>query len=262
MLKLCKYELRKNLLALLILIGGLAAIQVWFQTANALHATSSLDSAMVILILYCIACYFAVYIIAISNYYQEISSRTGYLTFMTPVSTLKIILSKMLTVFVIGVILAALLIFLGFHDYAIVAMEYEEVESIGDMVNQVLAYFGIGQGEIAINIVFLAVTYLISFFSTVSLLYLCITLACTFMSNSRIRLLISILIFAVLYFFLRRAEIYLNNLSTPDNRPFYLVDGTIREMLIHMLPSTILSLCVMIACIFITSRLLKERISL
>ncbi len=262
MLKLCKYELRKNLTPLLFLILGLAAIQIWLQTANALHATNSLDSAMLIMIVYCIACYFAVFIFAISNYYQEISSRTGYLTFMTPVSTVRIILSKMLTVFVIGAILAALITCLGFYDYTIVAGEYDEVQSISDLLNQILKNFGIGKGEIAINIIFTAATYLISFFSTISLMYLCITLACTFLSNSRIRLLIGLLLFVGGYILLRRAQLWLNNRSTVDGRPFYLEDGTIHEMLVHIFPSTLVSLGVMILCIFLTARLLKKKLSL
>ena len=101
MFRLSKYELRKNRTALFVLLAGLAALQICFLIA--LRGKTQ-DYAIIwstILVLYAVVCYFAVFIFAITNYYREINSKTSYLVFMTPVSALSIILSKMLTVLVL-----------------------------------------------------------------------------------------------------------------------------------------------------------------
>ena len=100
MFRLSKYELRKNRTALFVLLAGLAALQICFLIA--LRGKTQ-DYAIIwstILVLYAVVCYFAVFIFAITNYYREINSKTSYLVFMTPVSALSIILSKMLSVLV------------------------------------------------------------------------------------------------------------------------------------------------------------------
>lgn len=119
MFRLSKYELRKNRTALFVLLAGLAALQICFLIA--LRGKTQ-DYAIIwstILVLYAVVCYFAVFIFAITNYYREINSKTSYLVFMTPVSALSIILSKMLTVLVLGVILAAALGALGWLDFSL-----------------------------------------------------------------------------------------------------------------------------------------------
>ena len=119
MFRLSKYELRKNRTALFVLLAGLAALQICFLIALRKETQDYAIIWSTILVLYAVVCYFAVFIFAITNYYREINSKTSYLVFMTPVSALSIILSKMLTVLVLGVILAAALGALGWLDFSI-----------------------------------------------------------------------------------------------------------------------------------------------
>ena len=143
MFRLSKYELRKNRTALFVLLAGLAALQICFLIA--LRGKTQ-DYAIIwstILVLYAVVCYFAVFIFAITNYYREINSKTSYLVFMTPVSALSIILSKMLTVLVLGVILAAALGALGWLDFSLFLNQYSVYKSMGEVISEVMKNFGI-----------------------------------------------------------------------------------------------------------------------
>ena len=191
MFRLSKYELRKNRTALFVLLAGLAALQICFLIA--LRGKTQ-DYAIIwstILVLYAVVCYFAVFIFAITNYYREINSKTSYLVFMTPVSALSIILSKMLTVLVLGVILAAALGALGWLDFSLFLNQYSVYKSIGEVISEVMKNFGIDTAQVASMALFGIITFLLSVFSTVAMLYLCITLAATLLQNSRLKLVVT-----------------------------------------------------------------------
>ena len=191
MFRLSKYELRKNRTALFVLLAGLAALQICFLIA--LRGKTQ-DYAIIwstILVLYAVVCYFAVFIFAITNYYREIS----YLVFMTPVSALSIILSKMLTVLVLGVILAAALGALGWLDFSLFLNQYSVYKSMGEVISEVMKNFGIDTAQVASMALFGIITFLLSVFSTVAMLYLCITLAATLLQNSRLKLVVTIALF-------------------------------------------------------------------
>ena len=114
---------------------------------------------------------------------MEINSKTSYLVFMTPVSALSIILSKMLTVLVLGVILAAALGALGWLDFSLFLNHYSVYKSMGEVISEVMKNFGIDTAQVASMALFGVITFLLSVFSTVAMLYLCITLAATLLQN-------------------------------------------------------------------------------
>lgn len=126
------------------------------------------------------------FIFAITNYYREINSKTSYLVFMTPVSALSIILSKMLTVLVLGVILAAALGALGWLDFSLFLNQYSVYKSMGEVISEVMKNFGIDTAQVASMALFGIITFLLSVFSTVAMLYLCITLAATLLQKQQI----------------------------------------------------------------------------
>ena len=114
---------------------------------------------------------------------------------MTPVSALSIILSKMLTVLVLGVILAAALGALGWLDFSLFLNHYSVYKSMGEVISEVMKNFGIDTAQVASMALFGIITFLLSVFSTVAMLYLCITLAATLLQNSRLKLVVTIALF-------------------------------------------------------------------
>ena len=193
MFRLSKYELRKNRTALFVLLAGLAALQICFLIA--LRGKTQ-DYAIIwstILVLYAVVCYFAVFIFAITNYYREINSKTSYLVFMTPVSALSIICqdadcscawsdtcgSAWCT---------------GWLDFSLFLNQYSVYKSMGEVISEVMKNFGIDTAQVASMALFGIITFLLSVFSTVAMLYLCITLAATLLQNSRLSLLLIVLL--------------------------------------------------------------------
>ena len=174
MFRLSKYELRKNRTALFVLLAGLAALQICFLIA--LRGKTQ-DYAIIwstILVLYAVVCYFAVFIFAITNYYREINSKTSYLVFM---------------------ILAAALGALGWLDFSLFLNQYSVYKSMGEVISEVMKNFGIDTAQVASMALFGIITFLLSVFSTVAMLYLCITLAATLLQNSRLKLVVTIALF-------------------------------------------------------------------
>ena len=259
MLKLSKYEIRKNIGALILLLGGLGVLQIWFMVSVYAKKEGSIVGSIIVLFLYALVCFFAVFIFAVTNYYREINSKTSYLVFMTPISPLRIILSKMLTVLIIGVLLGGILILLGIADINMVADSVEEFRDIQEALNDVFRQFGFFTGKIIFNIVFNVVSFLLAFYAHVAMVYFCITLTATLLQSSRFRALVSILFFLVLSW----ARGFIQGFIT-DKVPLRdtMVEVTASEIMTQMTPYTILNLVTVVIMIAATTWLLKYRLSL
>ena len=121
MLKLTKYELRKNLLGIGIVAGIICVLQALFMffclTEN-LNYTSLFGG---LLIIAASVSYFIVFIFGVVTYYRELSSKSSYLIFMTPNSSLSIITSKLLYTLIIGIGISAIFIGFGVLDIFMMA---------------------------------------------------------------------------------------------------------------------------------------------
>ena len=66
---------------------------------------------------------------------------------------------------------------------------------MGEVISEVMKNFGIDTAQVASMALFGVITFLLSVFSTVAMLYLCITLAATLLQNSRLKLVVTIALF-------------------------------------------------------------------
>ena len=122
MLKLTKYEFRKNRTIFIIFAIGLILLQIYFMVSTYSGDDEHTIISSMMLFMYSMVCYFSVFMLAISSYSKELNSKSSYLIFMTPNSALKIILSKMLTILIIGLILLVLICVLGYFDISMIWM--------------------------------------------------------------------------------------------------------------------------------------------
>ncbi len=261
MLKLSKYELRKNRNTLLFLLAGLGILQIFYMLCIHYKEEDYIASSAVFLALYAFVCYFSVFILAVTNYYREINSRTSYLVFMTPVSPIRIILSKMLTVLLIGITFFIILAALAFYDLGMLSGYYNEYAEMAEIINDVLNQFGVNTAEILFNIGFGIITFLLAFFASITLVYLCITLSATLLQNSRFKLIGSILLFIVASIGRSKTESWIETTFLSETEIVY-GNYTLGDMLIQALPYTALNLTLMIFCTIATAWLLKKKISL
>lgn len=256
MFRLSKYELRKNRVALLILLAGLAVLEIFFLVAMRMENVEYIMTAVAFLILFGVICYFSVFIFATVNYYREINSRTSYLVFMTPLSHLSIVLSKMFTVLFLGVIIAAVLGVTAAADWSLLADTYDEYAALSDVLKDVLMQWGVNAGEIISNILFAVITFLLSVFSTVAIIYLCITLAATLFQNSYFKVFISVVFFIAAMFGRSKLEKLVKSGYQLQLGESFL------DLLYQSWPYALLNLGLLLVCVALITWLLKKKLSL
>lgn len=258
MFRLSKYELRKNRTALLVLLAGLVALEIGFAFGIQSNKQENAITWMIFLVLYAVVCYFAVFIFAITNYYREINSKTSYLVFMTPVSSLGIILSKMLTVLVLGIILAGALGALGWLDLVLFVDHYSEYKSMGEMISEAMKSIGINTAQLTSSALFGIIVFLLSVFSTVAMLYFCITLAATLLQNSKLKLVVTIVLFVAGMY----ADSKIQNLIEKAHPMVY--DDTVNfvQLLLQSWPYALANLIELAVFMILTTWLLEKKLSL
>lgn len=255
MLKLIKYEFRKNLYGMCIMLGLLAGVQMYFMYAyfiadsrnKAMGAAGGLFFAAVL-------CFFMVFSLGIMTYSRELSSKTSYLVFMTPNKAGKIIGSKLVYTFINGMLIAALLLVLGLADMHLLLNMFNEEISMLEMIMDMLHSFGFSVVSIAYNITSSFISFLILFFMVVTLAYLSITLTATVLQNRKIKGLISIVLFiAVLLGVTKLGGLLPTLFEEPDS---------MFQASIHYLPEMAFYLLIMIGSIIGTAQLLERKVSL
>ncbi len=258
MFRLSKYELRKNRTALLVLLAGLAALEIGVLFGIQSDKQETAITWAMLLVIYAVVCYFAVFIFAITNYYREINSKTSYLVFMTPVSSLGIILSKMLTVLVLGIILAGALGAIGWLDLSLFVDHYSEYKSMGEMISEAMKSIGINTAQLASSALFGSIVFLLSVFSTVAMLYFCITLAATLLQSSKLKLIVTIAFFVAGMF----AQSKIQNAIEKVHPMIY--DDTVNfvQLLFQSWPYALTNLIELAICMIFTTWLLEKKLSL
>ena len=248
MLKLTKYELRKNLLSIGIVAGIICVLQALFMffclTEN-INYTSLFGG---LLIIAASVSYFIVFI------FGELSSKSSYLIFMTPNSSLRIITSKLLYTLIIGIGISAIFIGFGVLDIFMMAGVFGDLADALKNFSEMLKIMGIDVVNIIINIVAGIISFLIAFFFLISLAYFAITLSSTALQNKKIKGFISVVLFCVLAY----ATIKISSLL-PE---LYKNPDSLSQALMSSLPATIFQLLMVVACTFGSAVLLDKKVSL
>ena len=254
MLKLSKYEFRKNRTFLFIIFAGLLLLEGYFIGSIILQKEEHSGMSAAFLSMYAMVCYFAVFILAIANYSKELNSRSSYLIFMTPNSSLSIIFSKMFTILMIGFVLVLAICGLGYLDIQLLINAYPKIGDFKSFINSLLEAMGISSSQLALSIAFAVVEFLISFFSTITLIYFAITLSATLLQNNRFKGFVSFALFIALS--------YITGFIT-DKLPIINDNAeTFSELMVNLIPTTLFDLIIMIGCILGCSTLLDKKVSL
>jgi len=253
MLKLTKYELRKNLLGIGIVAGIICVLQALFMffclTEN-INYTSLFGG---LLIIAASVSYFIVFIFGVVTYYRELSSKSSYLIFMTPNSSLSIITSKLLYTLIIGIGISAIFIGFGVLDIFMMAGVFGDLADALKNFSEMLKIMGIDVVNIIINIVAGIISFLIAFFFLISLAYFAITLSSTALQNKKIKGFISVVLFCVLAYATKISSLLPELYKNPDS---------LSQALMSSLPATIFQLLMVVACTFGSAVLLDKKVSL
>lgn len=259
MIKSMKYEFRKNRTGLLILAGIYVLLEIIFLAclpteSETLLATSILGFAML-----SIACQFYIFFNGISMYSRDLREKSGYLVFMTPLSTYRIIGAKLLAILIESLVVNILLGLTAFLDGSLALHTFADVswKEFFTEVAELFSFF-IDSANFYYILTTLLSVLIISYvflYTLVTVAYLSISLSATVLMNRRGRGLASFALFLVLMVVIASV---INNLPTWDIR----LDGSVFGAFLYSLPQIIFMIVAAIAAYFGSAILLDKAISL
>ena len=181
MLKLMKYEFRKMRTTLLAMLAGLIALQIGFVVGT--HTDNN-----------------TVVIVCLSLITLLTSLVYAYMIFMTPVSPLGVVISKLLFTALAALVATATFGVAAFLDFRYIFQQANISKETMDQINMLLR-FGLNANADLLQIVRIVMYYvctvLIEVLLTMCTAYLAITLSATMLQNKKgfVRALISLVLF-------------------------------------------------------------------
>lgn len=197
MLKLLKYEFRKGLTGLLVLLGVTAALEGYFLYGLYSWADEGMHViiAIPLLCIMTLAVYVFVLVSGVTSYSGELKSRSSYLIFMTPHSTRKIIASKFFYTLVLSGAMAALYIGLGALDVRLLLGKLGEWQEFIELFQEAMRELGVNLQQIGFAVIFTAMYMVLSMLSFFAVAYLAVTISHTLFRDQKFRWLAAIVFF-------------------------------------------------------------------
>lgn len=270
MLKLIKYEFCKARTMFAALLGVAAALEVYFLVSLKLGRESHVVASLALLMLCAGALTLFALVRGVTSYSGELSRRSGWLVFMTPNSTLKIVASKFAYTFLNGLFFAALIAGVSALDLRLTMSYYGEWESFLEGLRSMLSMQGVPVNEILAGIAFGVAYGFLAILSEIALAYLAITLSCTMFGEKRWRWLPSLVLFALLSWLVNWI---CGRFPSPVDQLFVLdeamsarsasVSIAMRKTVVpSLLPTMLVSLGTILLSMFGCSAMLKKWVSL
>ena len=193
MLKLMKYEFRKQSFSKIIILVLAGLLELFFAYGM---ITDNQERIAVSIGLFMVLAFGAIMFVSfecIITYSNDLKSKCSYMLFMTPHSSYSIIGAKALSTIVQILFAGAIFIAIGFLDFALMVTKYSDLSQMLDSLSQMF--------QIQINyadVLIVIASILSSWICTVLLAFFSITLSTTFLANKKGKGFVSFLIFLVL----------------------------------------------------------------
>ncbi len=200
MLKLLKYELRKNRTAILIFLALTLALEGCFlygMTQKDENGVPLVLSSMGLMMM-AYAALIYVLIVGVTSYAKEMKQRSAYLIFMTPNSGLKIMGSKYLFTLTVGLMFALLYGALGVLDVALAADIFSDMQAFLKDMDALLLQWGVHMDQFILAALIIVLYGLLSILSFFAIAYFAITLSHTLFRDKKWRGIVSLVFFFVL----------------------------------------------------------------
>lgn len=201
MLKLMKYEYKKNRIMLLLLAAVTAALELFFLGTVVFDDMGLIPYAIILLALAAVISFTIVLIFGITNYKSELNSKSCYLIFMTPNSSLKIILSKMLYILALSIVTVIVFTGLMFIDLSVLMGylgETIDMSMIKEVFTLLLDMAGVDTQLVGAYLLVGMISSVVGMFSIFGIAYLAITLSKTVLNNNKYNGILSFVFFIIL----------------------------------------------------------------
>ena len=204
MFKLMKYEFMKMRVTLLVMLLALVGLEIGFIAGNQLGRDDMVGVSIALLVMLVFAVYLYILIAGLVSYSRELNDKTGYMTFMTPVSPAGVVASKLLFVMLAALVAAALFGWAAYYDLAFLIRRANidpELYRQADSMFKFAARGGSLTGFL-MNAGAMAAAVVIQILAVECTAYLAITLSATILQNRRgfVRGLLSFALFAALQY--------------------------------------------------------------
>lgn len=201
MLKLMKYEFRKQAFSKGVILALLAIAEIVFGYSVITDNENVLATSIGLLVTIAFASLFFVSYEAIITFSKDLKEKCSYMLFLVPKSTYTIIGAKVLSA-AIQVLVVGLVFFgVAAGDFAILVAKYDSIAEIKEFVskimNEILSYNVTGT-----DVFIVLVNSLFSWISVITVAFFSISLSATFLANKKFKGIVSFIIFiAINYLF-------------------------------------------------------------
>ncbi len=258
MFKMIKYEFRKHITSIIILLIVYGLLEAVFLYGMIADNQNAVVISMALLIMLSVVSYVFILVLGISTYNNELKSKSGYLVYMTPISYYHIIGAKLLYTLFAGIGFAALIFLLLTVNYNMLANEYS-LNDFTTVFNVMLRTLGTDYtlGTLLLLVLVQIISMLVNFFMIVTVAYLAISLSTTILQNSKAKGFLSFFLFIVIIAFV----LYLEGLIPEiyDTSKYVL---TVGQAAVNQIPIVIASLVVAVGSFIGSGTLLSKHISL
>ena len=257
MFKMIKYEFRKHISSIIILLIVYGLLEAVFLYGMIADNQNAVVISMALLIMLSVVSYVFILVLGISTYNNELKSKSGYLVYMTPISY-HIIGAKLLYTLFAGIGFAALIFLLLTINYNMLANEYS-LNDFTTVFNVMLRTLGTDYtlGTLLLLMLVQIISMLVNFFMIVTVAYLAISLSTTILQNSKAKGFLSFFLFIVII----TVVLYLEGLIPEiyDTSKYVL---TVGQAAVNQIPIVIASLVVAVGSFIGSGTLLSKHISL
>ena len=220
MLKLMKYEFRKQAFSKLIILTLVGLLELMFFFGVVSDKENVIVMSMSLLAMFTIGALFYLAFESIITYSNDLKQKCSYMLFLTPNTSYSIVGAKVLTAG-LQIILAGIIFFAVFAlDGGVLITKYNALAEAKKIIIQALDEFLKLRIDFS-DIVSVVAVVLTSWISTITIAFFSITLSSTFLENKKFKGVVSFIIFIALNFvitkvtrlFLGDIESYTSNLS-------------------------------------------------
>lgn len=259
MFKMMKYEYKRAWTSLKLLLLIIAAVEALFLVTVMSHKDSYVVLSIMLLTFLGLGSYLFVLIYGIRSYSSDLKNKSGYLVFMTPLSTYKILGAKLLAIFLTAMTLIGVFGVLFTFDFEVFASEYNFegfLKAIFELFNEI-GGINIARGLLILLAYFISI--LIQFYMVMTVAYLAMSLSATMLQNKKIKGVVSFVLFTVIYGLVNALSVKIMQAFTEGESTANLTAG---NALLRVAPSITLYLVVAFLCYIACAKLLEKSISL
>lgn len=222
MLKLMKYEFRKQLFSKIFILLILAVLEVMFLYGLFAESDKALGVSMGLFTFVSFAAVLIVMFECIFTFSNDLKTKQSYMLFLTPNSTYKIIGAKVLSSVIYVLLTAAALIAVTIMNAGIYVVKNEELAKLWDLLKEL--FYRISAIDVNIALIITIILYFL--FDLIGMMVIgmaSITLSATFLSNTKGKAVVSVIFFFGINFLTSKLENILPSIDWRhlELQPFY-----------------------------------------